>query len=114
VEFEPAKASDDEEREQGRCWRERRRGFLHGVDDVQRRADAHLLVDLMQEATGEPAVLWGTAIVGFELRHYRYAAGIEDDIAAVSFSPRKARTALYLSGGLDEYNDLRLSVHDRR
>ncbi len=24
----------------------------------------------------------------------------------MSFSPRKARTALYLSGGLDEYNDL--------
>jgi len=46
----------------------------------------------MQEATGEPAVLWGTAIIGFESRHYRYAAGIGDDIAAVSFSPRKART----------------------
>lgn len=46
----------------------------------------------MQETTGEPAVLWGTAIIGFDSRHYRYAAGIGDDIAAVSFSPRKART----------------------
>lgn len=60
----------------------------------------------MQKGTGEPAVLWGTGIVGFESCHC-YAAGIEYDMAAASLSPRAARTGLRLGGGLDEYNDLR-------
>ncbi len=35
--------------------------FLAGVADERSRADAHLLVELMHEATGEPAVMWGTS-----------------------------------------------------
>jgi hypothetical protein len=51
-------------------------------------------------------VLWGTAIVGFGSRHFRYDSGREGDVPAVSFSPRKAQTVLYLTGALAEYEDL--------
>jgi len=80
--------------------------FLDAIADEQRRGDAHLLVDLMREVTGQSPVMWGTSIIGFGARHYRYPSGREGDTAAVGFSPRKAQTVLYLTGGLDEYEDL--------
>jgi hypothetical protein len=87
--------------------------FLASIPDDQRRRDAHLLVALMREVTGEPPVLWGRSIIGFGSWHYRYASGREGDTAAVSFSPRKARTVLYLTGAMDIYEDLlaRLGEH---
>ena len=51
--------------------------FLDAVADEQRRRDARLLLDLMREVTGQPAVLWGTSIIGFGSRHYRYRSGRE-------------------------------------
>lgn len=80
--------------------------FVSAIPDDQRRRDARLLVDLLGEVTGEPPVLWGTSIIGFGSRHYRYASGREGDTAAVGFAPRKAQTVLYLSGGMDRYEDL--------
>ncbi|MEU0560606.1 DUF1801 domain-containing protein [Dactylosporangium sp. NPDC006015] len=87
--------------------------FVEGVADERRRGEARQLVALMGAVTGEPAVLWGKAIVGFGSRHYRYDSGREGDIPAVSFSPRKAQTVLYLTGGVDAYQDLlgRLGPH---
>ena len=87
--------------------------FVDGVADERRRADARQLVALMEAVTGQPAVMWGRAIVGFGSRHYRYESGREGDMPAVSFSPRKAQTVLYLSGGLELYQDLldRLGPH---
>jgi hypothetical protein len=87
--------------------------FLAAVPDERRRADARFLADLMREVTGEPPVMWGSSIVGFGSRHYRYDSGREGDIAAVSFSPRKAQTVLYLTGVPQDYADLltRLGPH---
>ena len=87
--------------------------FLAGIDDDQRRRDATLLAGMMREVTGEPAVLWGSSIVGFGNHHYRYATGREGDVAAIGFSPRKAQTVLYLSGGMEPYTALleRLGPH---
>ena len=32
--------------------------------------------------------MWGTSIIGFGARHYRYASGHEGDTALIGFSPR--------------------------
>ena len=80
--------------------------FIAAVPDEQRRRDAQLLAELFAQVTGEPPVLWGTAIVGFGSRHYRYDSGREGDVPAVSFSPRKAQTVLYLTEALAEYERL--------
>jgi Domain of unknown function (DU1801) len=80
--------------------------FVDGVADEQRRADAHRLVELIGAATGEPATMWGSAIIGFGRRHYKYESGREGDTVAVGFSPRKAQTAIYLTGPLEDYADL--------
>jgi hypothetical protein len=77
--------------------------FLEGVVDERKREDSFTLVQLMQDITGEPAVMWGDAIVGFGSCHYKYDSGREGDMPLVGFSPRKQNLALYiLSGYRDE------------
>jgi hypothetical protein len=73
-------------------------GFLSAVDE-KRRADAATIAELMQKATGAPPKLWGTSIVGFGDRHYKYASGREGDWFLTGFSPRKANLTLYVLNG---------------
>jgi len=87
--------------------------FLAAVPDERRRADARTVCDLLARVTGEPAVMWGKAIVGFGRQHLRYRSGRELDWMVIGFSPRKANTTIYLSDGFDAYADLlaRLGTH---
>ena len=87
--------------------------FIDAVPDDRRRADARTLLEVMGRATGQPARMWGTSIVGFGRYHYVYATGREGDAAAAGFSPRKAATTIYFPDGFDEYQaDLaRLGPH---
>ena len=43
--------------------------FLAGITDEQKRTDCLSVLELMKELTGEPAVMWGKAIVGFGSFH---------------------------------------------
>jgi hypothetical protein len=87
--------------------------FLATISDEGRRADARTVCDLLTRVTAEPAVMWGKAIVGFGRQHLRYDSGRELDWMEIGFSPRKANTTIYLSGGLEAYADLlaRLGKH---
>jgi hypothetical protein len=67
--------------------------FIAAVEDPRRRADAGAVCALMAEATGEPAVMWGTSIVGFGHTH-----GPTGDWPLIGFSPRKANLVLYVAG----------------
>ncbi len=69
--------------------------FLKTVADRHRQADAQKLAEIMHEITGEPAVMWGTSMVGFGAYHYKYASGREGDALRVGFSPRKQNIVLY-------------------
>jgi len=50
---------------------------------------------MMQKATGEPARMWGPAIVGFGSYHYKYESGREGDMCKLGFASRKDAMALY-------------------
>jgi hypothetical protein len=80
--------------------------FLAAIADPSRQADARAVCGLMAKATKAPPVMWGATIVGFGVRRLRYADGREIDWMEIGFSPRKANTTLYLSGGIDVYADL--------
>ena len=80
--------------------------FVDAVEDEQKRTDSRALAALMEEVTGEPAQMWGTAIVGFGTYHYRYASGREGDFMLVGFSPRKRALTLYIMAGFSEYDAL--------
>lgn len=75
--------------------------FLQAIPDLQRRADAQTLAALMQEATSIAPVMWGSSIIGFGLRHYKYESGRGGDTVIVGFAPRKQALALY---GLAHYS----------
>ena len=78
--------------------------FLAHIDDPQKRADSMALVQLLEEVTGEPPVMWGT-IVGFGKYHYRYASGHEGDSPLTAFAPRTSNLTLYLSCDLERYSN---------
>ncbi|MDN5812859.1 MAG: DUF1801 domain-containing protein [Arthrobacter sp.] len=71
------------------------RDFLAAIEHPARRDDAHALLSMMQEASGRPAMMWGTSIVGFGSYHYRYPSGREGDTPAIGCSPRASSLALY-------------------
>ena len=79
--------------------------FVDSVQHAGRREDARVLLDLMQEVTGEPPVRHGSA-VGFGSYHYRYESGREGDSVLVGFAPRKANMVVYIMPGFSEYGDL--------
>jgi hypothetical protein len=80
--------------------------FLKGIDDPVQRNDSFRLVELMNEVSGAPAVMWGEHIVGFGTYHYVYQSGREGDILKVGFSPRKGKLALYVGAMTDKNKPL--------
>lgn len=68
--------------------------FLDAVPDERRRAEGHAMRALMERVTGEPAVMWGTAIVGFGSAPHTNTTGTNDWFV-VGFSPRKGALTLY-------------------
>ncbi len=69
--------------------------FIDAITDQSRRADAKVLVKLMQKAAGEKPKMWGPSIIGFGSHHYTYDSGREGDMPVIAFAPRKAATVLY-------------------
>jgi hypothetical protein len=76
--------------------------FIDRVENERRRMDAHELLALMKEVTGEPPKMWGPSIVGFGKYHYKYESGREGDMMLTGFSPRKASLVLYLGDVFDD------------
>jgi hypothetical protein len=69
--------------------------FIDALPDETKRADAKVLVKLMQNAVGEKPKMWGPSIIGFGSCHYQYDSGRQGDMPLIAFSPRKAATVLY-------------------
>jgi hypothetical protein len=70
--------------------------FLNSVENETRRSDAFRVLEMFQRATGEPAKMWGEAIVGFGSRPIKYADGSTLGWPAAAFSPRKQNMTLYV------------------
>ncbi len=80
--------------------------FLDAVENEGRRQDAKEVRALMEESTGEPAVMWGPSIVGFGTRTQTYANGKTADWMAIGFSPRKANLVMYIMEGFDDHDEV--------
>jgi len=73
--------------------------FIAKVSDEQQRKDSKVVIDLMSEATNEKPEMWGSSIVGFGRRKFKYPSGREIEWMVVGFSPRKNDLTLYLTAG---------------
>src|SRR6185436_14297785 len=71
----------------------------NAVNDEQKKKDAFEILKIMKEMTGNEPKMWGSSIIGFGTRHYKYASGREGDWPIAGFSPRKQNLTLYLGMG---------------
>lgn len=71
--------------------------FINNVKDEQKRKDSFIILEMMEKATGEEPVLWGSSLIGFgKIKYKSPATGREVDWMKIGFSPRKANLSLYL------------------
>lgn len=81
--------------------------FLEITPLPKMREDAFKLKRILEEVTGEKAVMWGESIVGFGKYKYRYESGRKGEFLIAGFSPRKAALSLYLLGCMEnKFEDL--------
>ena len=78
-----------------------------------RRADCEAVLRMMEAATGEPAQMWGSSIVGFGRYAYTNSTKKTCEWPLVGFSPRKNDLTLYLMPGFEQRAELlgRLGKH---
>jgi hypothetical protein len=79
--------------------------YLNNIEDQQVRDDCFVILDLMQKVSNCEPLMWGSAIIGFGVRHYVYESGREGDTVALGFSPRKQNISIYLTGGVRNIED---------
>ncbi len=70
--------------------------FILASTTGQKQQDALALLDLYQEATGLPPVMYGPSIIGFGRYEYKYASGHGGEAPLAGFSPRKDSHVLYI------------------
>lgn len=81
--------------------------FIASVPDEARRADAKELLKLFKDATGMPAKMWGTSIIGFGSYHYKSDRSTQEgDWPLTGFSPRKQNLTVYIMPGFKELSPL--------
>ena len=81
--------------------------YLSAITPASRQSDCRELADLMSDVSGQPAVMWGPAIIGFGLNHYVYESGRRGIQPEIGFASRKNAITIYGGcGGLDGYEDL--------
>ena len=80
--------------------------FVNKVADQEKRQDCATLINMMSEATGCEARMWGPSIIGFDKYHYRLANGKVGEICLLGFSPRKQNLVLYVTNNHQRDADL--------
>jgi hypothetical protein len=84
-----------------------------GIADAGRREECLRLLALMERVSGEPARMWGPAMVGFGRYRYVYESGREGEWFRLGFSPRKQALTVYVMSGFADQTELmsRLGKH---
>ncbi len=72
--------------------------FLNQIEDKTTREDCFEICRMMEHVTNEPAIMWGTSIVGTGHKLVTYSTGKTLDWFNMGFSPRKANISLYILG----------------
>ena len=77
------------------------KGFIDGVKNERRKADAKEVAKMMRAASGQRARMWGPSIIGYGISKYTLANGKEEQICRIGFSPRAQALAFYLGSFSD-------------
>jgi hypothetical protein len=80
------------------------KAFLGTIEDRDKRSDCEAVTRMMRVATGSPARMWGTSIIGFGNYDYQYASGRKGSWMLCGVSPRKQNLAIYIMSGFSEFS----------
>lgn len=81
--------------------------FLNTIVPEQKRLDSFELLKLFQKVTGEKPKMWGAAIIGYGMYHYKSERSTQEgDWPLVGFSPRKQNLTLYVMHGNSDSSSL--------
>lgn len=69
---------------------------INAIPNEKKQADAKILLELFQNATGKPPVVWGEKFIGYGTYRYKYPTGHSGEIYATGFSVTKSRITLHL------------------
>ena len=76
--------------------------YINAIEHKQKRLDAKVLADLMEQESGYRPYLSGS-IVRFGRYHYKYESGHEGDAIVTGFSPRKQHIVVYIMPGFSKF-----------
>ena len=80
--------------------------FLNSIENAEQRNDSKELLRILEQATKEKGVMWGTRIVGFGVYHYKSErSSQEGDWFYVGFSPTKQGLSLYITSLYDKHDE---------
>lgn len=87
--------------------------YIAALPSAARQAEAHALVALYGQITGQGPQMYGPSIIGFGLYSYVYASGHKGVAPRAAFAPRKDKLVFYVSEGYELPADLlaRLGKH---
>ena len=81
--------------------------FISSVENVRRREDSFVLLEIFERVTKEKAILWGESIIGFGSYHYKSTrSSQEGDWPLIGFSPRKTSLSVYIMPGFTHFGSL--------
>jgi hypothetical protein len=82
--------------------------FIESLENKSKKADAELLVQIMEEITGNKPKIWGdNFIIGFGKYSYTRKNGKEEfEWFNVGFAPRKTKITVYLTCDISRQEDL--------
>jgi hypothetical protein len=78
--------------------------FLEQNENLTRRTDSFVLLEIFKEITKEEPKMWGESIVGFGKYSYIAKSGMKGEYLQMGFFPRKQNLTLYLMCGFEEYD----------
>lgn len=80
--------------------------FIDAIEHPRKRADAHAVVTMMRDITGEEPVLWGDRLIGFGSFHCRRNSGSQGSWPLTAFAPGKQRMTIHIMPGFSDYQPL--------
>jgi hypothetical protein len=77
--------------------------YLNNIELESKRVDSFEILRMMEEASGEKPILWGTRIIGFGKYHYKSEkSSQEGDWPLIGFGVSKTNLTLYIMPGFND------------
>jgi hypothetical protein len=81
--------------------------FIKAIPEPEKRKDSLVLLKIFKDVTEQKPRMWGAAIVGFGMYHYKSERSAQEgDWPLTAFSPRKQGLTLYVMPGFKDSKPL--------